>query len=791
MNTLFKLPIRAALHFKTYSVINILGLALSLACVVTISRYVYGELTVDHFHKKIDRIYTIVSEFPNDPTRAPFFSGIESTDSYHFVLNRDPSVERFTTFSWRDNDEINLELQPYKATVLVADSCFLKILDFPVIAGSADLSRPESALITEAFARKLFGKDDPIGKVLQYSSGTVTITGIIGATTLKSSLQFDVIISYYLMRKWSMRPITLILLVPGHDYKKINERFEPFFEINDVWGTEARYQLFPLRNLYLNEDIGTTTFIKGNRGNIYLLLSIGILILLIGVINFVNIYTSVVLRRRQETGILKVFGATGRHLFIQLWLENVLLIGLSLLTALALLELCSPLIRDILGFRLIPFTLFDLTLSLALLLFLPLVTSLFPFIHYHRSVTIKSISMLSSSGKRQTTRKTLLCLQYVLTMFMITVSLFFVKQLNLLLHTHPGFRTQNIIVAPFLKLSSSSRSIGMDWEQERKRVEQIQNKVRQSMDASPLFEHWCTGYSPVTVRSMLRTSDNFKIPGGSYMPVRPVYVDEPWFKIFDISPIEGRTFRDSIESLNSKAIIVTKSAAKLFDIADYQNVTLQYEMHPNSFYRIIGVVEDVHPTHLGRVIDPVVFLPAYGRDYAPLLASIVPGRTQDAIAFLQQLHNEIVGGEFTYSFIEDQINSLYAEDKKVASVYSLFTVIAIIISALGLFGMSLFDIRQRYREIALRKVNGALASDIIVMLLKHYALLLGIAFLIAAPAAWIAIQRYLEDFSLKANLSWWIFAVSLVLTSAISLLTLAYQTQKAANSNPVQVMHHE
>jgi len=214
-------------------------------------------------------------------------------------------------------------------------------------------------------------------------------------------------------------------------------------------------------------------------------------------------------------------------------------------------------------------------------------------------------------------------------------------------------------------------------------------------------------------------------------------------------------------------------------------------MQTNPAYRIVGVVKDFDYLHLSQKANPVAFYYSQGGHYDRLMAVIVPGRTQDAIEFLQKLHDETVGGEFSYSFVEDEIRVMYAEDKKIATIYSIFTFIAIFISALGLFSMSLFDIQQRRREIAIRKVNGASVYDIIRLLLKKYFLSLAISFIIAAPAAMLAINRYLEDFAKKASVSWWLFAAAVTVTAGISLLTLIYQTHKAANQNPAEVMKNE
>jgi ABC-type antimicrobial peptide transport system permease subunit len=248
-------------------------------------------------------------------------------------------------------------------------------------------------------------------------------------------------------------------------------------------------------------------------------------------------------------------------------------------------------------------------------------------------------------------------------------------------------------------------------------------------------------------------------------------------------------------------LIVTESVLKLFGITDFNSVTLQSEgrlffnantdWSASPLYRIVGVINDFDYLHLSQKPKPLALGYSRGGFYNSLIAGIVPGRTQDAIEFLRNLYEETIGGEFSYSFVEDEIREMYKEDKKIAVIYSVFTLIAIFISALGLFSMSLFDIQQRRKEIAIRKVNGAEVYDIIRLLLKKYFWSLAISFVIAAPIALFAINRYLEGFANKAPVSWWLFAVAVVITAGISLLTLIYQTQKAANQNPAEVVKSE
>jgi ABC-type antimicrobial peptide transport system permease subunit len=788
-----------------YSGINILGLALSLACVIIIFRYAYGEFRVDHFNPNIDRVYVTMQENSAQPGKALYSGVFNPNNEKTFVdIREHPGVERHSTFvlfNGSDDDEISMDDRTYNATIVAADSNFIKISGYPVISGIDKLSDPHSALITHSYAQKIFGDQNPLGKTFRHSTGEIlTITGIIGQISTKSMLSFDMVVSHSLSRFWSRMPYTLILLYPGVDYRQVNLQHESFFDMSH-WDQHLRYQLFPLSKVYFDKNSSFSPLTQGNYSSVVLLIIVGILILLVGVINFINIYTVVVLRRGREFGIKRVFGAEGRHLFMQLWSENLLMIGASLALALLMVRLASPLITHTLQLDQIPNIYFTLAVSFLLLVALPLVTTLYPYFRYNYSTPVTSLHHIGKTKGSGGLRRIFLMFQYIFTMAMIVVSLFFIKQLQFMLHTDPGYRTRDIIKAQFLKRSSDYQIRDQEeTDKKRQNEERTVGEIEQKMDACPLFSHWVYGESP---NAFYKGSFSFKTPEGEFQPVRLAGTGEKFLALFDIQLKEGRLWDDQTDNFQAYVVIVTESVLELFGITDIDDALLQperriwymsgrdEEMETNPPYRIVGVVKDFDHMHLSQKSDPIVFYHSKGHRNDLLMASIVPGRTQEAIDFLKKLHDDTVGGEFTYSFVEDEVRAMYREDQKVATVYSIFTFIAIFVSALGLFGMSLFDIQQRRREIAIRKVNGASVSDIISTLLKTYFLSLAVSFIIAAPVALLAIHRYLEGFAHKAPVSWWLFAAALAVTAGISLLTLVYQTQKAANENPADVVKSE
>ncbi len=311
------LALRSLTRFRLYSAINIMGLALSLACVVTLSRYLYQETTVDHFHEHLDRLYFTTIQYRNSPMIR--FSG--SFNMNHEPDYREPlediAVERSTTFIPMQESDIYYENKKFTTNLFAADTNFLQMLDFPILIGNRNtlLLKPESAVITREFSKKLFGNENPIGKTLSFTFGQpVTIEGIIGNPTGKSSLHFDILISKSMQKKWSRMPQSIALLYPGSDLKQVNKRLD-YYMYMKAGERYQRYQFFPMKNVYFNHTIHDfNLFHKGNKTNVRILTVVTFLILIIGLFNFTNIYTVLIQKRAREFGMKKVFGAKRVHL---------------------------------------------------------------------------------------------------------------------------------------------------------------------------------------------------------------------------------------------------------------------------------------------------------------------------------------------------------------------------------------------------------------------------------------------------------------------------------------------
>ena len=794
--------VRILRRFRLYSIINVLGLILSLACVIVLSRYVHQETTVNRFINELDRTYMMTIEEENRPPRLGTATNINHREDFTSPLEA-PSVEKSTEFIAFDNEQIGVNNHRYSINIFVVDSTFLQIIPYPVVAGSNKLQAPEDVVITSQLAERLFGKANPIGQKISYVSGDLlNVVGVLGEPKTKSSFNFDMLINTQLRKSWMRMPYQIVRLYKGADTKAINREYGKYQMSTDLHDVLSRFQLTPLSDFYFNTSLQTFTsdfiLLRGNRANVAVLSMVALLILLVGLFNFINIYTVITLRRGREFGIKKIYGAKGWQVFAQIYLENFLLAAMAVFGAWLVLEILEKLLEQNFALTLHANIAFDVTLSLGLLILLPLITSLYPYLRYNYSAPITSLRSVNAGGVSLVSRSIFLFMQYVITFGLIVIAGYFMKQLSYMLNADVGYDTENVIVCKILHRDNffDIRS-GAEEQESRNRFKTITETIEREMNVSPLFLHWTHGNPIYSLSPTLPV----KVEGREYRNVSVLNMSRKQMKLFNYQLLEGRLW-DSTDASGQYRFIINETAKKQFNITDIHTTYLQPEhrlwygqgdMSVNPAYEIVGVIKDFNTGHLSSPTIPVVI--KYQEEYMKeekIIAKIAPGKRQEAIDFLKKLNTELYGdAEFTYTFMEDEIAALYADDERVSRIYAVFSLIAIFISCLGLFALSLFDIRQRYREIALRKVNGAKTNDIMCLFLKKYVFLLVASFVVAVPVSYWVISRYMESFAHRTAISWWLFAISAVMITGVSVLTLMWQVRRAMKINPASAMKSE
>lgn len=793
---LLLLAIRTLLRFRLYTIINIVGLALSLGSCILISRYVHEQWMTDRFIPELDRVYLCTME--DEMTHRKSLNGISPAFGGDiFDILQEPAIERYAVYFNLEKDQITVNNKLCVASTLATDTNWLKIIPIPIIQTTTKqlLEHPEDAAITALYAQKIFGEEDPIGKEIYLSCGkTVIVKAILGTTATRFSMPFDLIISRQIADfDRLIMPKTLFLLHKGTQLAEANDnhlKFKQLFQGKN----RTRAQFYPLNKLYFDLHLAGTndSWPKGNYTHLLILSTIALLILVIGLFNFINIYTAIGMKRSREFGMKKVFGASRKQMAIQLYLENCFMTLLALLLAWTFVEIGGTAASSLMGISVPSDFYFNLEISVAFLLLLPVLTSIYPFIRYNYIAPVYSIRSVDKSSNPALSRSIFLCLQYILTIVLIILSMLSIRQLHFMLHAEPGFQTADIIMTP-----SISAPITGNMEQWNI-YNNTNGKIENAVKTSPLFENLVFSTGPLYISDY---NSVVWLPGQEKKEVKSMSSTENYFKMLGIQLKEGRLWNDSIDSYRDFNVIINETAQKMLGIKDISQATLlsdeffvyytNMEKGRKPEYKIIGVVKDFTSGHLSKNTPPIVFTHYTCGIQVGMMAKIVSGKKQEAILFLQQLYNEISGNEFRYSFLEDEIRTLYDTDKLLVQIASFFAIIAILISSMGLFSLSLFDVQQRFREISIRKVNGASTQSIIWMLLGKYYKLLGVAFLIAAPTAWLIMTFYLDDFAHKAPMAWWIFMVALSITAGISFLTLIYQTRKAAGTNPADIIRSE
>ena len=784
MKTL-KYAIRFLMRSKSYTLINLFGLAFSLACCIILMRYIHREMTVDTHCIDREQVYGIRTNMEGS-IHIGGISGFE----YEPVKLDKSLIEIETRYTPLDEDFLIANGHRFPSRTIVTDSAFFQFFHYPLLQGELALDKPTSVLMKKDFAQKIFGKENPIGKTIRHSNGKdLIVEGILDEPTCKSRIQFDMVLSYHLSTEWERNKYDLFRFLPGTDMKILNEiGSTPRYINNPQWDArQYTFSFVPIEEIYWHDNWHDqkNMFLSGQKSHLYILSGVCLLLFLTGLLNFINLYLVAMLHRGKEYGLKKVYGANKGHLFIQIWMENFLLTASALSVAWLIIEVTQIPVNRLLNttFSYIPF---DGWLSLGVLLVLPLLTSVYPFLKYSLSSPIQSIQSIGWSNRSVRSRMVFLGIQYALTFLLTVCALYFNKQLHLLLNTNPGFRTKNIIEVRLAYGSQDFTTMTEEsWKQDRERMRAIYDKIR----TCPLAEITESAWDPIIGQSY---ETNYLTPEGKKASLVIRCVSPSFFKMFEIDLKEG-VLPDNDEK---RYYAINQSAMKALGLTslDGANVIEENRFRRNkntAFYPICAIVEDYYIGHLSIGAQPIIYKIEKIGGNSEYIA-YQEGKLPELLDYLKGVMQEFYGTETVeYTFLEDEVKAIYDEDRKIATIYNVFALIAIIVSCLGLFGISLFDIRQRYREIAIRKVNGAGMKDLYHLLFKKYLTVLGASFVVSVPLAYYLIHQYTADFVVKAPIGIGIFVISLALVAIISMGTLYWQIHKAANIDPAKIMKTE
>jgi len=784
--------------FKKNSLLNLINvscMALGLVAAGIIVSYIYQEYNYDCENKNSSRIFRVIQkdgESHNTVTFAPLAQSLKSNYAEIEEATRLSFFYGYLSCTAGEN-------RANERSAIFADPEFFDFFSFPLIKGQSNtcLTSPNSLVISERAAKKYFGKNDPIGKVLRIGADKeFTVTGIFQNFRSNSNFSGDLVLPLN-----QISELTQVWIEPSWDYESDihtfvllagNAGIDEFsakaqnFIAGYISGSKIEILFQAFRNIHVNRQLQWESKARANTTYMKILLIVALLTLSISTANFLFLYIGTTEQRARATGIKKVFGASKNIIFREHFREVVLLILLSVLGALALFAMYQRLIAP--NFSFLPeIVLFNFRLGLLLLSILVLTSILsgvYPALILSSQKPVKLLSSKATSRKGDIMMVNMLVIaQFVLCIALIASTYIMHRQTQLLVVQETGYAKNELITIP-LNMPFDEGINGAQFElfsQELKKYPGILDATLSSSSPSSAFS---SGDDPVNWDGK---------PEEQIVEMSWESISYDFFRTIGVKIIQGRSFSREFPNdpvsweRRECAYLVNESAVKEMGFAD----PLGEEIEVWGFQGpIVGVVEDYNFRSLHSEIGPIYyqFNPIFWSEIIIRIDPAVPSTSDN----IERVWNKFAADyPLEINYVNDQILELYYDDQNLTKALNLFSLLAIVIACMGLFTLTVLSMNRRIKEIGLRKVNGAGTSEILALLNKDFIKWLTLAFVIAVPLAWFFMQKWLENFAFKTQLSWWIFTLSGLLTMLIALLTVSWLSWQAATKNPMEAIRHE
>ena len=801
-----KVAARNLLKNRAFSLINILGLAIGLAGFALIFLYVSFELSYDKFHTQSHNIYRVTSDQIVEDvikTRDAMSWSPEGKvlyDELPQVINFTTTQKLFGNFTMRRGDQLFTEKM-----ALAADTNFLEIFNYPVIKGDASdpLKNPNSIVLTRSLAEKIFGDEDPIGEQLMvYGSfrNSFDVTAVIEDVPQNTHYKFTMIISFESIKEQAAQDgwnnfnyYTYIKVSEGADLQSIWDKIPELSRKYLSEETTLFFNLQPIEDIHLYSDFTFEPEVHGNARTVYFLGVISLFIIVIAWVNYVNLSTAKAMDRAKEVGMRKVVGARKPQLIKQFLTESMIVNLVSAIIALTIIQLFKPLFNELIGKEVIISTWFNLDLLLTMSLLSILGTFLSGFYPALVLSSFQPVSVLKgklrNSLKGILLRKGLVVFQFCASLALIAGTLIVYLQIEYMRSRDIGVDINQVV-----SIEEPYRFSGGP-EEYPGQIETFQNQVKQ---ISGVLGVGNTSTIPGSGSSDISSfSGGLRLNGEAESDRSTYYaqfLDENYIEVIGMKILAGRNFIRG-RATDSTAVIVNESVLKRLDIMDPQEAINQYIQIGNNpeanRYTIIGVVKDYNRQSLKNAYEPILFFYNESRT-SGYQAVKLSGNIKESMNEIERIWSGIFpNAPFEYVFLDDKFNSVYQEDRRFGSVFSVFAILAILIACLGLFGLSSFIAIQKTKEIGVRKVLGASVPSILFLLSKDFLQLILIGLAVGIPLVFFGMDQWLENYAFRINFPWWVFLVSGVLLVLITLLTVSFQTIKAAIANPSKALRYE
>ncbi len=796
----FKIALRNIRRYKTYSFINIIGLAIGMACCILILLYIQDELNYDSYHANSDHIYRLIAQSKSSEGEERRNAAIGAPIAEIFSTTL-PEIRTAARLYKEDRVLVKIgEKKFFEERFFFADPVVFEVFSFPFIKGDSQtaLDAPYSIIITESMAQKYFDEEDPIGQsIVMDNEHTFNISAIIRDIPSNSHFKFDFLAPLrtlanlygerFLTHPGYLSFYSYLLLEEGTDPAELEGKFHALLTqyIGEQAASMRSFRLQPLKSIHLHSKIGSEIEVNGEISYIYVYSAIAFFILLIASFNFMNLSTARSARRAKEVGMRKVLGAFRLQLVKQFLGESVILSFLSLFLATILAELSLRVFNSLTGKELALHYFGNIGIFLGLVgivLIVGILAGLYPALFLSGFNPVRTLKgKLGTGGKSGSFRRFLVVAQFAISIILIAGTIIIQNQLNYMRNRNLGFNKEQVVVIPIQDPGISQA------------YESIKTEFRQSPSVINV-----TASSSVPGKPFMTIMYRIVAPPESeHQKFITYFVDYDFLDTLGIELAAGRNFSKEFATDESSAFIINETAVRKLGWEDPLNKQIIW---PSSLVRrdaivktgrVIGVVKDFNVTSLHQLIEPVI-LQIRPKNFHGLSARIRTENVPETLAFLKE---KIIQFSplfpFEYSFLDDDFDKLYQADRKVGQIVGIFSFLTIFVACLGLFGLASFTAEQKTKEIGIRKVLGSSISGIILLLSKEFLKWILVANVIAWPVAWYLSRNWMQNFAYRSSIGFWIFLLSGSLALIIAFLTIGYQSIKAALANPIDSLRYE
>jgi putative ABC transport system permease protein len=789
----FKVGLRNLTRQKSYVIINVLGLAIGLAGCLLIIGFVNNELTFENMHKNRDNIYRIDGVYQFRGSSVSMASIQPAVGPA--VREAFPEVENMVRIRrlWDIKAEFGHDVSTVVKNTFAAEPTLFEIFNLPLEKGdpATALNAPYTAVISKALADTYYPGENPLGQTIRLMDKyDCEITGVLAKIPVNTQLGGNIFVSYATLDKvgedvssWTniFKDYTYVLLNAAASPKAVEEKIPALLEKN--MGAEAasqfQLQLQALKDIYLHSNLSYELFPQGDLSVIYIFSFIAVLLLVIASINFINLTTARTGHRMREVGVRKVLGAFRGQLMKQFISESILITFIAMLFGLVLFELTRPLLESFIDRPLRIELLTDPVLlfsMIGMILIVGVLSGSYPaFIlsRFRPSEVLKGT--MKSKSTRSLARRVLVVFQFTMAVALVALTLAVYRQIDYSLNSDLGYDKDNMLL------------VNVEDEIPYEKCQVIRDRL-------------------VGTHTALAATVSYSVPGEnrfSLYSIRPenkldedptlingITGDYNFCSTFGLQIIEGRNFSEEYPSDIGHSVLINETAVKELEIENPIGFKL-YQGNSDRFFEVIGVVKDFHVHSLkNKIMANAIILDT--ASYRLITAKLPPDNIAGSISKVREIWNDVVPGKtFEYRFLDDAIMENYQKEEKLSVLFSVFSALAIFVACLGIFGLAAYMAEQRTKEIGIRKVLGATVAVIVKLLSREFVVLVIVANVIAWPLAYLAINRWLQDFAYRMDISWTIFLLAGGAALFIALVTVSYHAVRAAMANPVDSLKCE